>query len=916
MKRSDRIQALTDALTRRIVVLDGAMGTMIQRHQLSEADYRGERFASHPDSLKGANDLLCLTQPRLIQSIHRDYLEAGAEIIETNTFNATTISMADYGLSHLAREINVAAARLAREAADAVESSTGTMRWVAGTLGPTSKTASLSPNVEDPGFRNVSFDELKTAYREAAEGLLEGGSDILMVETIFDTLNAKAALYAIGELLDSLPEEDRPGVMISGTITDASGRTLSGQTTEAFWASVRHANPISVGLNCALGADLLRPYIDALGRVANVAVSAYPNAGLPNELGEYDDSPSLMAAQMNEWAGSGLLNIVGGCCGTSPDHIRAIAEAVSKHSPRDIPEAPAVMMLSGLEPMTIGMADQLFVNIGERTNVTGSARFRKLIEAGDYETALRVARQQVEGGAQLIDVNMDAGLLDGESAMRTFINLIASEPDIARVPVVLDSSKWSVIEAGLQCLQGKGIVNSISLKEGEAVFLEQARMVRRYGAAVIVMAFDETGQADTAARKIEICTRAYRLLTEQVGFPPEDIIFDPNVFAVATGIEEHARYALDFIDAVRAIKDTLPGAKVSGGISNLSFAFRGNNGVREAMHAAFLYHAIQAGLDMGIVNAGQLAVYQDLDPELRERVEDVILNRRPDSTERLLAIASGAKGKARERTEDLGWREGTVADRISHALVHGIDRFIEADTEEARLELGRPILVIEGPLMDGMNVVGDLFGSGKMFLPQVVKSARVMKKAVAVLLPYLEAENDGKMTTKGRVLMATVKGDVHDIGKNIVGVVLQCNGYEVVDLGVMVPAQKILDVARDEKVDIVGLSGLITPSLDEMVYVAEEMERQGLNLPLLIGGATTSKVHTALKIDPKRGDPVVHVMDASRAVGVVGKLLSDTMREEFIHDVAADLEDVRVRRANKKTGGRRVDLSTARANRL
>jgi 5-methyltetrahydrofolate--homocysteine methyltransferase len=916
MKRADRIQALRTALAQRIVVLDGAMGTMIQRHKLNESDYRGERFSEHADSLKGANDLLCLTQPHLIREIHKDYLEAGAEIVETNTFNATTISMADYGLSHLAREINVAAARLAREAADTVESNTGTMRWVAGALGPTSKTASLSPNVEDPGFRNVSFEQLKVAYRDAAEGLLEGGSDILMVETIFDTLNAKAALYAIAELLDSLPEEERPGVMISGTITDASGRTLSGQTTEAFWASVQHANPISVGLNCALGADLLRPYVAALGRVANVAVSAYPNAGLPNELGEYDDSPELMASQMDEWAGSGLLNIVGGCCGTGPDHIRSISEAVSKYPPRKIPQVPAVMQLSGLEPMAIGLPDQLFVNIGERTNVTGSARFRKLIESGDYETALRVARQQVEGGAQLIDVNMDAGLLDGEAAMRTFINLIASEPDIARVPVVLDSSKWSVIEAGLQCLQGKGIVNSISLKEGEEAFLKQAKMVRQYGAAVIVMAFDEAGQADTAARKIEICTRAYKLLTEQIGFPPEDIVFDPNVFAVATGIEEHAEYALDFLEAVRAIKASLPGAKVSGGISNLSFAFRGNNGVREAMHAAFLYHAIQAGLDMGIVNAGQLAVYQDLDKELRERVEDVILNRRPDATERLLAVASGAKGKARDRTEDLGWREGTVTERISHALVHGIDRFIEDDTEEARQELERPILVIEGPLMDGMNVVGDLFGSGKMFLPQVVKSARVMKKAVAVLLPYLEAEEDGKMMTKGRILMATVKGDVHDIGKNIVGVVLQCNGYDVVDLGVMVPAQKILDVARDEKVDIVGLSGLITPSLDEMVYVAEEMERQGLKLPLLIGGATTSKVHTALKIDPKRGDAVIHVMDASRAVGVVGKLLSDTMCEQFLQDVAVDLEEVRVRRANRKPGGRRVELSAARANRL
>jgi len=914
MNRAQRAEALRAALQQRIVVLDGAMGTMIQRHRLGEKEYRGARFADHDHDLKGANDLLVLSQPDLIRQIHLDYLRAGAEIIETNTFNANSISLEDYGLVPLSREVNREAARLAREAADVVEAETGKIRWVAGALGPTNRTASLSPDVENPGYRNVDFGGLVESYREAAEGLLEGGSDLLMVETIFDTLNAKAALYAISEVLDAMPVEERPGLLISGTITDASGRTLSGQTTEAFWASVRHADPICVGLNCALGADLLRPYVQTLSRVADVAVSAYPNAGLPNELGEYDDSPGLMAEHMAEWARSGLLNIVGGCCGTSPEHIQAIAEAVEGIPPRQPVDPSPFMQLSGLEVANIGVEGQLFVNIGERTNVTGSARFRKLIEAGEYEKALRVARQQVEGGAQLIDVNMDAGLLDGVEAMQTFLNLVAAEPDISRVPIVIDSSRWEVIEAGLRCVQGKSIVNSISLKEGEEQFLEQARKVRRYGAAVIVMAFDEQGQAETVERKVSICTRAYTLLTEEVGFPPEDIVFDPNIFAVATGIEEHNGFGVAFIEAVRQIKATLPGARISGGVSNFSFAFRGNDAVREAMHSVFLFHAIQAGMDMGIVNAGQLAVMEELDPALREAVEDVVLNRCDDATDNLLALASQFQGKGKERVEDLSWRETTVEARIRHAMVNGIDRFIEDDTEEARQGYDRPLEVIEGPLMAGMNTVGDLFGAGQMFLPQVVKSARVMKKAVGVLLPFLEAEKEG-MSGKGKILLATVKGDVHDIGKNIVGVVLQCNGYEVVDLGVMVPAQKILDIARSEDVDVVGLSGLITPSLDEMVFLASEMERQGVDLPLLIGGATTSKVHTAIKIDPERTGAVVHVVDASRAVGVVGKLISDTHRPDFIRSVAAELEAVRVRRANRSTGGRRVSLDVARKNR-
>ena len=914
MTRAERTQALRAALAARIVILDGAMGTMIQRHALSEADYRGERFKDHAADLKGANDLLVLTQPAVIEKIHLDYLRAGAEIVETNTFNANAISMEDYDLVPLSRELNVEAARLARRAADIVEGETGQMRWVAGALGPTNRTASLSPDVENPGHRNIDFDTLVDAYREAAEGLLEGGADLLMVETVFDTLNAKAALYAIMAILDELPEAERPGLLISGTITDASGRTLSGQTAEAFWASVKHANPLSIGLNCALGADLLRPYIEALSRVADVAISAYPNAGLPNELGEYDDSPGLMAEHMAEWARSGLLNIVGGCCGTGPEHIQAIAEAVGGVKPRVPAPVSDYLMLSGLEAVNIGVEGQLFINVGERTNVTGSARFRKLIEAGDYTTALDVARQQVEGGAQLIDVNMDAGLLDGVSAMRTFLNLVAAEPDIARVPVVIDSSRFEIIEAGLKCIQGRGVVNSISLKEGEASFVEQARVIRRYGAAVIVMAFDEEGQAESVERKVAICSRAYRILTEDVGFSPTDIIFDPNIFAVATGIEEHDNYGVNFIEATRQLKATLPGARISGGVSNLSFSFRGNNAVREAMHSVFLYHAIQAGMDMGIVNAGQLAVMDSLDPELREHVEDVVLNRRSDATDRLLSLADRYQGTGTKRVQDLSWREASVDERIKYALIHGIDRYIEADTEEARQGLARPLDVIEGPLMAGMNAVGDLFGAGKMFLPQVVKSARVMKRAVGVLLPFLESEQAGA-SGKGRILLATVKGDVHDIGKNIVGVVLACNGYEVIDLGVMVSSSTIVNEAKHQAVDVVGLSGLITPSLDEMVHVAADLQRAGIDLPLLIGGATTSKLHTALKIAPARSAPVIHVLDASRAVGVVGNLLSEDLRADYLASIEDDYAQTRARRAQSQARPR-LSLAEARANRL
>ena len=916
-----RTSALHAALRERIVLIDGAMGTMIQQAGLDEPDFRGDRFGDHPIELRGNNELLNLTRPDVIRGIHAAYFDAGADIAETNTFNANRISQAAHGLQHLAYELNRAAAGVAREAAAAAEAARpGRICWVAGALGPTNKTLSLSPRVDDPGFRELSFLEVVDAYEEAVRGLVDGGADILIVETIFDVLNAKAALWAIDRYWTDagVHRDDRLPLMISGTITDASGRTLSGQTAEAFWTSVSHARPLSIGLNCALGADQLRPHVDALHRASDVLVSAYPNAGLPNELGGYDDSPASMARHLQEWAESGLVNLLGGCCGSTPPHIRAIADAVGQIEPRRPGSLPPRLRLSGLEPVELGQPSATFTNIGERTNVTGSRQFRRLIQEDAYEAALQVARQQVEAGANLIDVNMDDGLLDAEACMTRFLNLVGAEPDIARVPVVVDSSRWEVIEAGLRCLQGKGVVNSISLKEGEGPFLAQARAVRRYGAAVIVMAFDEKGQADTADRKVEICARAYRLLTDEVGFPPDDIIFDPNIFAVGTGIEEHARYAIDFIEATRRIKATLPGARVSGGVSNLSFAFRGNEPVREAMHSVFLFHAIQAGMDMGIVNAGQLAVYAELDPELRERVEDVILNRRPDATERLIEIASLARGKTRDPGQELAWREGPVLARLTHALVHGDTRFIEDDTAEALAELGRPLAVIEGPLMAGMNVVGDLFGSGQMFLPQVVKSARVMKKAVAWLLPHLEAERAADPSlarARGKILLATVKGDVHDIGKNIVGVVLQCNGYEVVDLGVMVPTQTILDAARREGVDLIGLSGLITPSLDEMVHVAREMKRQGFTVPLLIGGATTSLAHTALKIDPVYPHGVLYVTDASRAVGVVGALMSPEQRPEHLRAAQAACADLRARRG-EGGGPTLLPLAEARTRRL
>ncbi|MGB0589314.1 MAG: methionine synthase [Myxococcota bacterium] len=905
------MSSLRDQLNQRILIIDGAMGTMIQRERLVEADYRGEQFADHGSDLKGNNDLLSLTRPDVIQGIHEAYLAAGADVIETNTFNATTISQADYELEHIAYELNVASARLAREAADAFTAQTPERpRFVAGVVGPTNRTASISPDVNDPGARNVTFDALVKAYEEATRGLMEGGADAILIETIFDTLNAKAAIYAVLATFEavgrSLP------IMISGTITDASGRTLSGQTSEAFWNSLSHAEPLTVGFNCALGAAELRQHVQALSRVADTHVSAHPNAGLPNEFGEYDETPESMAEHIREWAESGLLNLVGGCCGSTPDHIRAIADAVEGCRPRAIPMVPPTCRLSGLEPVSLS-SESLFANIGERTNVTGSARFRKLITDGDYETALEVALQQVKGGAQLIDVNMDEGMLDAEHAMTTFLNLVASEPEIARVPVVIDSSKWSVIEAGLKCIQGKGIVNSISLKEGEEEFLHHARLVRRYGAAVIVMAFDEEGQADTVARRVDICQRAYRLLTEEVGFSPGDIIFDPNIFAIGTGIEVHDSYAVDFIEATRQLKQTLPHALISGGLSNVSFSFRGNNAVREAIHGVFLYHAIQAGMDMGIVNAGALPVYDDIPSDLRERVEDLVLNRREDATERLLEVASDAKSAKRAQAEDLSWREESVGDRIVHALVHGLDAFVVDDTEEARVTLGSPLEVIEGPLMDGMNVVGDRFGSGRMFLPQVVKSARVMKRAVAHLVPFLEAENAQGAMSKGKILLATVKGDVHDIGKNIVGVVLQCNGYEVIDLGVMVRAETILRAAEQEGVSLIGLSGLITPSLDEMVHVASEMTRLGFELPLLIGGATTSEVHTAVKVAPRYDKPVVHVLDASRAVGVAGKLLKTEAQAAYAQEISDRYEAIRVRRAAGRTGANMRTFAEAQA---
>jgi 5-methyltetrahydrofolate--homocysteine methyltransferase len=909
----DRTALLRQLLEDRILVLDGAMGTMIQKHRLTEEQFRGERFRGWGRELRGNNDLLVLTQPGLVRRLHLDYLEAGVDIVETNTFNSTAVSLADYGMEELAYELNLAAARLARDAADEWQQRDRSRpRFVAGAVGPTTRTASISPDVNDPGFRNISFDALVAAYGDAVRGLVDGGADLLLVETIFDTLNAKAALFAIES------EFERRGarlpLIVSGTITDASGRTLSGQTTEAFYNSVRHAAPLAVGLNCALGAKELRQHVEELARVAEVPVSCYPNAGLPNAFGEYDDTPENMAKEMGAWARAGFLNLAGGCCGTTPRHIHAIAAAVRGLPPRGAPRRAPMLRLAGLEAFNVGKGS-LFVNVGERTNVTGSKAFARLVLAGNYAEALSVARQQVENGAQVIDVNMDEGMLDSEKAMVTFLSLAAAEPDIARVPVMVDSSRWSVIEAGLKCLQGKGIVNSISLKEGEAEFLRQARLVRKYGAAVVVMAFDEQGQADTLERRIAVCRRAYGLLTQKAGLAPEDIIFDPNIFAVATGLEEHARYGLDFIEAVKWIRANLPGAAVSGGVSNLSFAFRGNDAVREAMHTAFLYHAVQAGMTMGIVNAGQLGVYEKIDPELRQRVEDVILNRRPDATERLLEHAASVKGGARAAKEDDAWRSGSVEERLSHALVNGITSHIVADTEEARRKFARPIEVIEGPLMDGMNVVGDLFGAGKMFLPQVVKSARVMKQAVAHLLPYIEAEklrSGDAGRPKGRLVIATVKGDVHDIGKNIVAVVLQCNNYDVVNLGVMVPAKTILETARRENADAIGLSGLITPSLEEMAHVAREMEREGFTVPLLIGGATTSRAHTAVKIAPAYSGPVVYVPDASRSVGAMQGVLSRELRDAYIEGVRADYERIRVQHREKKGPGPLLPIAEAR----
>jgi 5-methyltetrahydrofolate--homocysteine methyltransferase len=909
--RSDRFTAL---LEQRLVILDGAMGTMIQRHRLGEREFRGERFADWPSDLRGNNDLLAITQPQIIAGIHREYLLAGADVISTNTFNSTPVSQSDYRMESLVGELNLAAARLARRVADDVAAETGRPRFVAGALGPTGRTASLSPDVNDPGFRNISFDELVTGYSIAARALVEGGVDLLLIETVFDTLNAKAALFAVREVLDNAGT-DLP-IIVSGTITDASGRTLSGQTTEAFWNSIRHARPAAVGLNCALGGKQLRPYVEELSRIADTHVCAYPNAGLPNAFGEYDETPAQTAEILREFATSGFLNMLGGCCGTTPDHIRAMALAVADVPPRVVPTIARACRLSGLEPLTID-AQSLFVNVGERTNVTGSAKFRKLIEAGDYTAAVDIARQQVANGAQIIDVNMDEGMLDSQAAMAKFLSLIAGEPDIARVPVMIDSSKWSVIEAGLKCVQGKSIVNSISLKEGEEAFLAHARKVMRYGAAVVVMAFDEAGQADTIERKVRICERAYALLTQRLDFPPEDIIFDPNIFAVATGIEEHNRYSLDFIEATAAIKGRMPEVHVSGGVSNVSFSFRGNEPVREAMHSAFLYHAIRAGLTMGIVNAGQLAIYEDIPADLRERVEDVILARRDDATERLLEIAERYRGGgSAKRGDDLEWRKLPVAQRLQHALVKGLDEFVLADTEEARLLAKRPLDVIEGPLMDGMNVVGDLFGSGKMFLPQVVKSARVMKKAVSVLIPYIEQEKGGVSRSNGKVVIATVKGDVHDIGKNIVGVVLQCNNFEVVDLGVMASCEKILDAATREGADFIGLSGLITPSLDEMVHVAKEMQRLGYKQPLLIGGATTSPAHTAVKIDPQYEGAVIYVKDASRSVGVCQQLVTKDTRDAYVAHIKADHEIKREQHRNKSAKAPQLSLGQARAKRF
>jgi 5-methyltetrahydrofolate--homocysteine methyltransferase len=916
---SDVFAALKQAARERILVLDGAMGTQIQGLGFSEDHFRGERFIGCACHQQGNNDLLILSQPDAIEDIHYRYAKAGADILETNTFSSTRIAQADYEMEGAVYDLNREGARIARRAAIRAEREDGRRRFVAGAIGPTNRTASISPDVNNPGYRAVSFDDLRVAYGEQVDGLIDGGADIILIETIFDTLNAKAAIFACEERF--LEKGIRLPVMISGTITDLSGRTLSGQTPTAFWNAIRHANPFTVGLNCALGANAMRPHLQELSGAADTFICAYPNAGLPNEFGQYDETPEMMAAQVEGFAREGLVNIVGGCCGSTPEHIAAIAAAVSKYRPRQIAEHRPFMSLSGLEPFEL-TRDIPFVNVGERTNVTGSAKFRKLITNADYNAALVVARDQVENGAQIIDINMDEGLIDSEKAMVEFLNLIAAEPDIARVPVMIDSSKWSIIEAGLKCVQGKSIVNSISLKEGEEKFLAQARLVHNYGAAVVVMAFDETGQADTYQRKVDICARAYRLLTEQAGISPEDIIFDPNVFAVATGIDEHNNYGVDFIEATRTIRQQMPLVHISGGVSNLSFSFRGNETVREAMHSVFLYHAIQAGMDMGIVNAGQLVVYDAIDPVLRDACEDVVLNRRPDGTERLLEVAERYRGTGvREaRVQDLAWRELPVEKRLEHALVNGITEYIEADTEEARLGVARPLHVIEGPLMAGMNVVGDLFGTGKMFLPQVVKSARVMKQAVAVLLPFMEAEKlanggSGERQAAGKVLMATVKGDVHDIGKNIVGVVLACNNYEIIDLGVMVPATKILETAIREKVDIIGLSGLITPSLDEMVHVASEMERQGFDIPLLIGGATTSRVHTAVKIHPRyEKGQTVYVTDASRAVGVVSALLSQDSRQGYVDTVRAEYAKVAAAHARNELEKVRLPLSRAREN--
>lgn len=924
---SEVLAALTAAARERILILDGAMGTQIQGLGFDENHFRGDKFADCVCHQQGNNDLLILTQPAAIEEIHYQYAIAGADILETNTFSSTAIAQADYGMEDAVYALNRDGARLVRRAALRAEQEDGRRRFVAGALGPTNRTASMSPDVNNPGYRAVTFDELRLAYGEQLRGLIDGGADIILIETIFDTLNAKAAIFACNEIF--IEKDVHLPVMISGTITDLSGRTLSGQTPTAFWHSVRHANPFTIGLNCALGANAMRAHLDEISGVANTFVCAYPNAGLPNEFGRYDESPEFMAAQIEDFAREGLVNVVGGCCGSTPDHIRAIAAAVKKYPPRAVPEIEPKMRLSGLEPFTL--TDEIpFVNVGERTNVTGSARFRKLITAGDYVAALEVARDQVANGAQIIDINMDEGLIDSKKAMVEYLNLIAAEPDIARVPVMIDSSKWEIIEAGLKCVQGKPLVNSISMKEGEEAFLHHAKLVRAYGAAVVVMAFDEDGQADTKARKVEICTRAYKLLTEQAGFPPEDIVFDPNVFAIATGIEEHNNYGVDFIEAARQITATLPHVHISGGVSNLSFSFRGNEPVREAMHAVFLYHAIQAGMDMGIVNAGQLAVYDTIDPELREACEDVVNNRQPKgggtATERMLELAERFKGTAGKEAQerDLAWRDWPVEQRISHALVNGITEFIDADTDEARRAADRPLHVIEGPLMAGMNVVGDLFGAGKMFLPQVVKSARVMKQAVAGLLPHMEAEklanaangiDNGERQTAGKILMATVKGDVHDIGKNIVGVVLACNNYEIIDLGVMVPAAKILQTAREQQVDIIGLSGLITPSLDEMAHMAAEMEREGFDIPLLIGGATTSRVHTAVKIHPRyTSGQTVYVADASRAVGVVSALLSNEAKGGYVENVRAEYKKVADAHARSEADKQRLPLARARAN--